>query len=93
MGDKFAVTAAYLSTPHSVKFAFLEYEVFYLAIQNFTFYELVISNQVCRSVLAFAHGFVRKGQFYGEDTSLGFVIVYSDVSAMISNNGGDNGQT
>ncbi len=29
---KFTVTAAYLSTPHSIKFAFLEYEVFYLAI-------------------------------------------------------------
>ncbi len=39
--SKFTVTAAYLSTPHSIKFAFLEYEVFYLAIWNFTFYELV----------------------------------------------------
>ena len=35
---KFTVITTYLSTPHSTKFAFLEYEVFYLAIQKFTFY-------------------------------------------------------
>jgi len=38
---KFNVITTYLSTPHSIKFAFLEYEVFYLAILNFTFYEFV----------------------------------------------------
>ena len=38
---KFNVITTYLSTPHSIKFAFLEYEVFYLAIQIFTFYEFV----------------------------------------------------
>ena len=46
---KFTVTAAYLSTPHSIKFEFLEYEVLhpkkgykYLAILNYIFYEFVI---------------------------------------------------
>jgi len=34
---KFAVVATYLSTPHSIKFMFLEYEIFHLAICNFTF--------------------------------------------------------
>ncbi len=34
---KLNVITTYLSTPHSIKFAFLEYEVFYLAIQSFTF--------------------------------------------------------
>ncbi len=44
---KFNVITTYLSTPHSIKFAFLEYEVFSksalicLAIQNFTFYEFI----------------------------------------------------
>ncbi len=38
---KFNVITTYLSTPHSIKFAFLEYEVFYLAIRNLTFYEVV----------------------------------------------------
>ncbi len=38
---KFNVITTYLRTPHSIKFAFLEYESFYLAIQNFTFYEFV----------------------------------------------------
>jgi len=32
LGYKFAVITTYLSTPHSIKFTFLEYEVFYLAI-------------------------------------------------------------
>ncbi len=39
---KLNVITTYLSTPHSIKFAFLEYEVFSLAIQNFTCYEFVI---------------------------------------------------
>ena len=49
---KLNVITTYLSTPHSIKFAFLEYEVLdvyayrvfaltYLAIQKFTFYEFV----------------------------------------------------
>ena len=46
---KFTVTATYLSTPHSIKFTFLEYEVFYLAIQNFTFYELVKSDKLVKT--------------------------------------------
>jgi len=49
---KFAVVAAYLSTPHAIKFEFLEYEVFhpnkghkYLAIQNLGFYEFIKSDE------------------------------------------------
>jgi hypothetical protein len=38
---KFTVTAAYVITHCSDKFTFLEYEVFYLAIEDFAFYELV----------------------------------------------------
>ncbi len=34
---KFAVVTTYLSTPHAIKFEFLEYEAFYLAICNLTF--------------------------------------------------------
>jgi len=42
---KFAVVATYLSTSHSIKFEFLEYEVFYLAIQNLGFYEFFKNNK------------------------------------------------
>ncbi len=40
---KFNVITTCLSTPHSIKFAFLEYEVFYLAIKSVTFYEFITS--------------------------------------------------
>ena len=36
---KFNVITTYSSTSHSIKFAFLECEVFYLAIPKFTFYD------------------------------------------------------
>jgi len=36
---KFAVVTTYLSTTHSIKFAFLEYYFLYLSIHNFNFYE------------------------------------------------------
>ena len=45
LGYKFAVVTTYLSTPHSIKIAFLEYKGFYLAIQNFTFYEFINCRQ------------------------------------------------
>jgi hypothetical protein len=38
---KLNVITTYLSTPHSIKSVVLEYEVFYLTIQNFTFFEFV----------------------------------------------------
>ena len=50
---KLNVITTYLSTPHSIKFAFLEYEVFSkstlicLSIQIFTFYEIVILTMSC----------------------------------------------
>ena len=42
MGYTFAVVTTYLSTPHAIKFAFLENEVFYLAILVLGFYEFII---------------------------------------------------
>ena len=41
---KFAVVTTYLSTPHSIKFSFLEYEVFFLAILVLGFYEFINSS-------------------------------------------------
>jgi len=48
---KFAVVATYLSTTHSANFEFLEYEVFYLAIQNLGFYKFIkVEIIICEEV-------------------------------------------
>ena len=54
---KFAVGTTYFSTPHSIKFEFLEYEDFYpkhtghkyLAIQILSFYELINHDGLVKS--------------------------------------------
>ncbi len=80
---KFNVITTYFSTPHSIKFALLEYEAFYLAIQNVTFYEFMNIDGIVKTL----HPESRRFTYLSHSSKLVFFgneVFYDTINTEIS---------